>query len=112
MIRISIFFFIVLFFSCAENNQPKREEPTNYSLIVEELNLEVDKFHFRGLYILDSNTVWISGTNGVVIHSFDGGMTWKVDSISEAKGLDFRDVHALNDSTALVLSVGSPGKNL
>jgi photosystem II stability/assembly factor-like uncharacterized protein len=105
-----IFFFTIYLMSCAENNEKNEEKPTNYSLVVEELNLDVDKFHFRGLYILDSNTVWISGTNGIVIHSFDGGKTWKVDSISEAKGLDFRDVHALNDSTALVLSAGSPGK--
>ncbi len=112
MIRISIFFFTVLLFSCNEINQPKNENPTNYALVLEELNLDVDKFHFRGLYILDSNTVWISGTNGLVIHSFDGGKTWKVDSITEAKGLDFRDMHVLNDSTALVLSAGSPGKIL
>lgn len=112
MKNISILFFALLFFSCNENNQPKNEIPPNYSLAVEQLNLDVDKFHFRGLYILDSNTLWISGTNGVVIHSFDGGMTWKIDSISEARELDFRDVHALNDSTALVLSAGSPGKIL
>jgi photosystem II stability/assembly factor-like uncharacterized protein len=105
-----ILFFTICLISCAENNQNKEEKPTHYSLVVEELNLDVDKFHFRGLYILDSTSVWISGTNGVVIHSIDGGMTWRVDSITEAKGFDFRDVHALNDSTALVLSAGSPGK--
>lgn len=97
----------VCLISCTENNQNKNE-PTNYFLVVEQLNLGVDKFHFRGLYILDSSTIWISGTNGIVINSFDGGMTWHVDSIGEAKGLDFRDVHALNDSTALVITAGSP----
>ena len=45
----------------------------------------------------------------MVIYSYDGGTTWKADSIVAAKGLDFRDVHALNDSTALVVTAGSPG---
>jgi len=107
--NIILFFSLVVMFACSEKIETDKQKTFNYKLHVEELALDVANYHFRGLHLLDSNTIWISGTNGVVIYSFNGGATWKIDSIFQAKGLDFRDVHALNDSTALVLTAGSPG---
>lgn len=66
------------------------------------------KQSLRGLALLNDSVVWLSGTNGTYLFTENGGESWKVDSIFEAKGLDFRDIEIINDSTVYVLSVGSP----
>lgn len=57
---------------------------------------------FRGLSVVDDRVVWASGTRGTVIHSTDGGLTWKVDSIPGASTFDLRSIHASSDLVAHV----------
>jgi len=57
---------------------------------------------FRGLSVVDDKVVWASGTRGTVIHSTDGGNTWRVDSIPGASTLDLRGIHARNANVAHV----------
>ena len=64
---------------------------------------------FRGLSVVDSRTLWCSGTNGTVLRTTDEGKTWKNVSIAAAPQVDFRDIHAFDADTAVVLSAGSPG---
>ena len=62
---------------------------------------------FRGLSVVDKNTVWASGTRGTVIRTTDGGGTWSVIKVPDAEKLDFRDIEAFDANTAYILSIGN-----
>src|SRR5262245_37510484 len=57
---------------------------------------------FRGLSVVDDRVVWASGTRGTVVHTTDGGNTWRVDSIPGASTFDLRGIHARNANVAHV----------
>ncbi|HNV73139.1 MAG TPA: YCF48-related protein [Gemmatimonadaceae bacterium] len=56
----------------------------------------------RGLSVVDSRTVWASGSKGTVVHSTDGGATWSLDTIPGAAAFDLRSVHARSPRVAHV----------
>lgn len=56
----------------------------------------------RGLSVVNARIVWASGTGGRVVHTTDGGATWRVDTIPNASGLDVRAIHARNARVAHV----------
>ncbi len=64
---------------------------------------------YRGMHVLSPNVTWISGMNGVVGITRDGGENWKINRVPACDDCDFRDIAALNDSTALAVSIASPG---
>jgi photosystem II stability/assembly factor-like uncharacterized protein len=61
---------------------------------------------FRGLSVVDARTVWASGTRGRVIHTTDGGATWRLDTLEGAGALDLRDVHAATAARVWAMSAG------
>jgi photosystem II stability/assembly factor-like uncharacterized protein len=61
----------------------------------------------RGLCVVSSKVVWVSGTQGTVLRTLDGGATWEARTVIGASGLDFRDIHAVDDRTAYALSIGA-----
>ena len=56
----------------------------------------------RGLSVVDARTVWASGTGGRVVHSTDGGSTWRVDTIPGAAAQDLRAIHGRSSRVAHV----------
>ncbi len=64
----------------------------------------------RGLSVVSAEIVWASGTHGTVVHSIDGGASWRVSVVPDADALDFRSLHAFDRERALVLSAGSPAR--
>jgi photosystem II stability/assembly factor-like uncharacterized protein len=64
----------------------------------------------RGLSVVSPRIVWASGTKGRVVHTTDGGRTWRVDTIAQAATLDLRDIAALSDKTAWAMSSGDADK--
>lgn len=56
----------------------------------------------RGLSVVNARTVWASGTGGRVVHTSDGGATWRIDTIPNASTLDLRAIHARNARVAHV----------
>lgn len=66
----------------------------------------------RGISVVDQRTIWVSGTEGTVLRSVDGGATWNNVSPNPimAKDLDFRDVEAFDAQTAFVLASGAGTK--
>lgn len=62
----------------------------------------------RGLCVVDSQVVWASGANGVVVRTADAGRSWKRCDVPDAQTLDFRDLEAFDPEHACVLSIG-PG---
>jgi photosystem II stability/assembly factor-like uncharacterized protein len=63
----------------------------------------------RGVSAIGDRVVWASGANGTVLRSADGGATWTKLTVPGAEKLDFRDVDAVDEKTAYVLSIG-PGE--
>jgi photosystem II stability/assembly factor-like uncharacterized protein len=63
----------------------------------------------RGIYAVDKDIAWASGTGGTVLRSQDGGHQWRQCSTPpEASKLDFRGIWAWDAQTALLMSSG-PG---
>jgi photosystem II stability/assembly factor-like uncharacterized protein len=61
----------------------------------------------RGVSAVSDRVVWASGANGTVLRTADGGATWTKLAVPGAEQLDFRDVDAINDTTAWILSIGN-----
>jgi photosystem II stability/assembly factor-like uncharacterized protein len=60
----------------------------------------------RGISAPSSRVIWASGTGGTVIRTTDGGATWSRLEIPDSTSLDFRDIDAIDERTACVLSIG------
>lgn len=61
----------------------------------------------RGVSAVNERVVWASGSQGTVIRSQDGGTSWQQQTVPDAEKLDFRDVDAVDERTAYVLSIGN-----
>jgi len=60
----------------------------------------------RGITAPSAQVIWASGANGTVIRTADGGSTWSRLEVPDSTKLDFRDIDAVDDRTAWVLSIG------
>jgi photosystem II stability/assembly factor-like uncharacterized protein len=60
----------------------------------------------RGLSAVSPRVAWASGASGTVIRTEDGGATWTRLTIPDSEALDFRDIDAVDERTAYVLSIG------
>lgn len=63
---------------------------------------------YRGLSVVSDKTIWISGSNGTVGLSTDGGQNWQWVTPIGYEKLDFRDIEGFDENTALTISAGSP----
>jgi photosystem II stability/assembly factor-like uncharacterized protein len=63
----------------------------------------------RGVSAASDRVVWASGANGTVLRTEDGGASWRALTVPDASTLDFRDVDAVDERTAYILSIG-PGE--
>jgi photosystem II stability/assembly factor-like uncharacterized protein len=69
------------------------------------------KARLRGLSVVSGEVAWAGGTGGTFLRTTDGGKTWRPGTVPGASSLDFRDVHATDDKTALLLSIGEGEKS-
>ncbi len=63
---------------------------------------------FRGLSIVDDHVVWISGSQGRVGVSEDGGVSWSFNQVKGFENTDFRALYAFDAQHALIANAGSP----
>ena len=62
----------------------------------------------RGIDSLAGGVAWASGSGGTVLHTVDGGTTWKPCATPQgAEKLDFRGVQATDAQTAVIMSSGT-----
>jgi photosystem II stability/assembly factor-like uncharacterized protein len=61
----------------------------------------------RGVSAVSDRVAWASGSGGTVLRTVDGGSTWQTLAIPGAEKLDFRDVDAISEQIAYVLSIGN-----
>ena len=117
MKRHSCLFSFVLFFFATEicfSQQVERLRIDNETVSVvqspwQQVPIKT-KSSLRGLFVFNDKEIWASGSQGTVAHSFDGGKNWRVNQIEGAEALDFRDIEAIDEGTAVVISAGSPGR--
>lgn len=62
----------------------------------------------RGLSVVDDRVAWVSGSNGYVGKTVDGGSSWTWTKPAGFDGLDFRDIEAFDDTHAVIVNAGSP----
>ncbi len=65
----------------------------------------------RGLDAVSAKVAWVSGDEGGVWRTTDGGKTWKDVRPDAEKELAFRDVEADSDLVAQALSIGPRGQS-
>jgi photosystem II stability/assembly factor-like uncharacterized protein len=90
-----ILFQLIIFLAAAQN--PRVELLTSGS-----------KTSLRGLSVVNDNIVWVSGSNGIVGRSTNGGKNWKWVIVKGFEKNEFRDIEAFDGSTALIMAVGEP----
>ncbi|HVZ97370.1 MAG TPA: hypothetical protein VG847_10870 [Chitinophagaceae bacterium] len=66
------------------------------------------KTSLRGLSVVNDRIVWVSGSNGMVGKSTDGGETWKWMQVHDFEKRDFRDIEAFDENIAVVIAVDTP----
>ncbi|MFW6205758.1 MAG: WD40/YVTN/BNR-like repeat-containing protein [Gemmatimonadota bacterium] len=60
---------------------------------------------------VDEHVVWVSGARGTWLRTTDGGATWQAGRVPGADSLQFRDVHAIDSTTAYLLSIGEGSRS-
>ena len=73
-----------------------------------ELLVSGTKTSLRGLSVVNDNVIWVSGSNGTVGKSNNGGRTWKWLVVKGFEKTDFRDIEAFDASTAVIMGVADP----
>lgn len=66
------------------------------------------KASIRGLSVVSDKVVWISGSEGTVGKSIDGGVTWKTMKVKGFEKDDFRDIEAFDEKTAVIIAIAAP----
>jgi photosystem II stability/assembly factor-like uncharacterized protein len=61
----------------------------------------------RGLSVVSDKVAWASGAKGTVLRTVDGAR-WQAMQVPDADKIDFRDIHAIDAKTAIVMGAG-PG---
>ena len=93
-------FFLLLAFSLigfSQTNLPRIDTLTSGT-----------KTSLRGMSVVNDKILWVSGSNGMVGKSTNGGKDWKWFQVKSFEKADFRDIEAFDATTAVVISVGEP----
>ena len=102
--RLKLTFLItIIFLITACNFIPNK----NYEVQFIELGTKTDA-SLRGLFIVDENIIWASGSKGTVLVSEDGGENWIINTVPGAEENDFRSIHAWNENRAMIFGVAGP----
>ncbi len=77
----------------------------NYSveLLHDSLNTSI-----RGLSVVSDSVVWVSGSNGYVGKTINGGKTWEFQQLAKYDSAEFRDIEAFDENIAVVMSSVQP----
>lgn len=73
-----------------------------------EISTDSARSSFRGLSVVNDDVVWVSGSNGTIGKSIDGGKTWTWMIVKGFEKIDFRDIEAFSESTAVIMGVSEP----
>ena len=93
------FSLVIFFFTCSilRAQSPQVEVLTSGT-----------KTSIRGLSVVNDNVVWVSGSNGMVGKSSNGGKNWKWMTVTGFEKTDFRDIEAFDANTAIIMGIADP----
>jgi photosystem II stability/assembly factor-like uncharacterized protein len=94
-------FFQAFFFCCCTLFLPAQSP--QIEMLAEGTNTSI-----RGLSVVNDNVVWVSGSNGTVGRTSNGGKTWKWITVTGFEQSDFRDIEAFDGATAVIMGIGEP----
>ncbi len=94
--------FIVIVFSF--NNSFAQKDTVSISILSQGTNTSL-----RGLCVVNDQVIWVSGSNGTIGRSNNGGKDFKWMIVKGFEKTDFRDIEAFDASTAIIMGVGEPG---
>jgi len=63
---------------------------------------------FRGLSVVSDKVIWVSGSNGTMGKSVDGGANWEWIVVPGYEKRDFRDIEAFDEKTAIIMAIAAP----
>lgn len=63
---------------------------------------------FRGLSVVDDSVAWVSGSQGTLLRSVNGGKVWNTVQVPGFEKADFRTLYAFDSLNALIGNAGSP----
>lgn len=66
------------------------------------------KTSIRGLSVVNDNVVWVSGNNGTIGRTTNGGKTWKWMVVKGFEKTDFRDIEGFDAASAIIMGVDAP----
>jgi hypothetical protein len=69
---------------------------------------EGTKTNLRGVTVVNDSVYWVSGSIGKVGRTIDAGINWEWITIPKFEKTDFRDIHAYDANTALIMAIDSP----
>ncbi|WP_426242863.1 WD40/YVTN/BNR-like repeat-containing protein [Nocardioides sp. LHG3406-4] len=93
--------------AAAAEPKPGSDEPSHHNLGWKRVDVDTDQ-GLRGLDAVSGKVAWVTGSEGGVWRTVDGGTSWK-DVTPAAQTLMLRDVEATSKKEALVLAIG-PGE--
>ncbi len=67
------------------------------------------KCSFRGLSVVNDSIIWVSGSNGTVGKSINGGANWEWLKVKGFENTQFRDIEAFSSAKAIIMGIDSPG---
>ena len=97
-------------FSCQNQTKGRTEVDSDFQIYFE-ARKNASKSHIRGLFLANDKVGWASGAGGTFLRMTDGE-NWSLDTIAGYTHLDFRDVHAFDENTALLMAAGEEGRIL
>ncbi|WP_438945108.1 WD40/YVTN/BNR-like repeat-containing protein [Sediminibacterium sp.] len=66
------------------------------------------KTSMRGLSVVSEKIFWVSGSNGMVGKSIDGGKNIQWIQVPGFEKRDFRDIEAYSDQVAIIMAIADP----
>lgn len=119
MNKLLIIIAAILTFGC-NNSAPKIEklksEVDAENVVFQNVDMKIIKLNsptnesLRGISVVDDTIAWFSGANGTILKTIDGGK--KINFlVPPYKGdtVDFRDIFAFNNDSAVLINSGFPG---
>lgn len=100
--------FLLLFGTSLIGQSPAYVTIKHRGVSVTQAAADSVKKGFRGLSVVNSKVIWISGQKGLVGRSINGGKSFHWRRINGFGKLDFRTLHAFDKKTAVVATAGTP----
>lgn len=93
-------FLSILFFTSGNLYYPKQPQV--------QVITSGTKTSIRGLSVVNDNVAWVSGSNGTVGKTINGGKTWNWMQVDGFEKSDFRDIEAFDGANAVIMAVAEP----